>query len=199
MILIGIAGPTCSGKITLLNNLRKELGDSIGTLSFDDYFIGSDIQDVDTIENFETPDLYNFNAFYDDLRKLKKGQSITLRANSRESVESEIKEKTLKEAKIVIVEGWLLFHDPRCRELFDGKIYLNISEDSLTKRRYERTNGSKHWDSHDYIKAKIIPALHQYVEPQRDNADLVLSGDESEQVLLDKTITFIETISEPRY
>lgn len=192
MILVGISGVTCSGKTTLLHSLSEHYGDDIEALSFDDYFIGSDFQNVDDIEDFETPQFYNFDAFYTDLKSLKSGEPIRIRANSRESVDSGVGQKELSPKSLVVVEGWLLYHEPRIAELFDGKIYIDISEELLAKRRYERTKGAKHWDSPEYIKDKIIPAFYQYVKPQKELADLVLNASDTKQKLLDDTVGFID-------
>ena len=191
MTLVGIAGGTCSGKSTLLKNLKDELGDNISTLSFDEYFIGSDLYNLDDITNFEDPKLYNFGGFVRDLKTIKQGKTLVIRANSRESSELGVKEKTIAAKPIVIVEGWLVFHNPDARKLFDEKIFIEVSNEEIIKRRYARTKRSKHWDDHDYIKNKILPGHQKYVEPQREFADLVLDGMLPEKVLVGRVINFL--------
>lgn len=174
--LIGIAGSTCSGKSTLLKNLQTELGDAISTLTFDEYFIGSDLYDLDDITNFEDPELYNYAGFIEDLKKLKSGKSLGIRANSRESSHAGIKHKTIPSHPIIVVEGFLIFHDSQARDLFDKRLFIDLPDDEIVKRRHSRSSGSKHWDSLSYIQNKIIPYHHEYVTPQRRHAELVLDG-----------------------
>lgn len=192
MKLIGIAGSTCSGKSTLLKNLSEKHKDKISVLSFDEYFIGSDLYNLDDITNFEDPKLYNFDGFIRDLTLLKHGKPVTIRANSRESSEQGIKEKTVANKPIVIVEGWLVLHNPDARKLFDEKVFIDLPEEEIIKRRFARTKGSKHWDNHDYIKHKIIPGHRKYVEPQKEYADLILDGTRPKTELVDSFSTLIE-------
>lgn len=184
MKLIGIAGGTCSGKTTLLGNLIQKYGDAVSALSFDEYFIGSDLYDLDTITDFEDPHLYNFTGFVHDLEQLKQGKTVTIRANSRESSEQGITQKVIEAKPVVIVEGWLIYHDLKARDLFDHKIFIELEDDEIIKRRHARTQGSKHWDDYDYIQTKIIPGYRKYVDPQKQYADTILSGLRSQTELL---------------
>lgn len=149
MKLIGIAGGTCSGKSTLLRSLSDKLGDKVSTLSFDEYFVGSDKYDIDDITNFEDPRLYNFDKFIKDLESLKSGESLTIRANSRESAQAGIKEKIIASKSIIIVDGFLIFYRPEARRLFDKKLFIDLPDAEILKRRFARTKGTKHWDSHE--------------------------------------------------
>jgi uridine kinase len=196
--LIGIAGGTCSGKTTLLNNLKSRLATGVSTLTFDEYFIGSDLYNLDNITNFEDPKLYNYSKFIDDLRQLKSGQSLVIRANSRESSESDIKEKIIASKPIIVVEGFLIFHNPAARELFDKRIFIELPDDVILSRRFARTRGTKHWDSHNYIQNKIIPYHHKYVEPQRNYADYILNGIKSQEEMLEEVINFLKLTSYPK-
>jgi uridine kinase len=194
MQLIGITGGTCSGKTTLLTKLAAKHRNDIYTVSFDEYFIGSDLYNIDEITNFEDPALYNFDQFVTDLTLLKQGESLTIRANSRESSEMGIKQKIVANKPIVIVEGWLLFYNPKARELFDTKVYLDLPDDEIIARRYARSNGSKHWDSQDYIKNKIIPGQRMYVEPQKAYADIVLDGSQPREVLVERISELLQQL-----
>lgn len=190
--LIGIAGGTSSGKSTLLKMLQEELNDQISSLSFDEYFIGSDLYNLDEITNFEDPKLYNWPKFLADLRQLKNGESVTIRANSRESAELGIKERVVQARGKVVVEGWLIFHEPESTNLFDKKIFIEIPDEEIIRRRHSRTRGSRHWDSHEYINKKILPNHHLYVDPQKVEADLVLDGLKPTSELLSQVIDFIK-------
>ena len=192
MKLIGIAGGTSSGKTTLLKGLQEKLGGQIATLSFDDYFIGSDLYDLDEITDFEDPKLYNWPKFLEDLRQLKAGKSIIIRANSRESSQGGIKEKTIQAKPMVVVEGWLIFHNPEPAALFDKKIFIEIPENEIILRRHARSQGTTHWDSSEYINSRILPGHHKYVAPQKTVADLVLDGLKPPEELASQVTTFIK-------
>jgi len=194
MRLIGIAGGTSTGKSTLLRSLSEKLGDKVSTLSFDDYFIGSDLYNLDDITNFEDPKLYNYKQFIHDLKALKNGNAIKIRANSRESSKAGIKERTIANKPIVVIEGWLIYYWPQARSLFDKKIFIHLSDEEICERRFARTKGTRHWDSYDYIKNKIIPGHHKYVEPQKEYADLVLDGSLTPKTLTNDVVKIVQSL-----
>lgn len=195
MIIVGIGGGTCSGKSTLLHGLAKRLGHRASVMSFDDYFIGSDLYNLDEIADFEEPGLCNFESFVKDLEEIKQGKEITIRANSRESVAAGIKERIVQSKPIVIVEGWLIYHDPLARKLFDLKLFVEIPEDEIVRRRFGRSKGSKHWDDHDYINNKILPGYKRYVVPQRRYADLILDGMQAQADLVEESLSIIAELN----
>ncbi|MBW4061325.1 AAA family ATPase [Candidatus Saccharibacteria bacterium] len=190
--LIGIAGGTSSGKTTLLKKLKEQLGDNVSTLSFDEYFIGSDLYNLNDITNFEDPKLYNWPKLLEDLTQLSEGRSITIRANSRESAEQGVKEKAVEARAKIIVEGWLVFYDPEISALFDKKIFIEVPDQEIIKRRHARTSGTRHWDSHEYINSKILPNHHMYVDPQKRLADLILDGLLPVEVLVGQVVKFMQ-------
>ncbi len=174
--LIGIAGSTCSGKTTLINALQKEFGIKLTTLSFDEYFIGSDKYNLDKITNFEVPKLYDYEKFIKDLEHLKNGKDLFIRTNSRESSEIGITKKIIKCKPTIVVEGFLIFYEKAARDLFDSRIFIDLPDDEILRRRFARTKGSTHWNSREYIQNKIIPYHHKYVEPQKVFAHKSIDG-----------------------
>lgn len=182
--LIGIAGSSCSGKTTLLKAIKDKFGDGTSTLSFDEYFVGNTKYDLDSITNFERPDLYDYDKFVADLKLLKSGKDLKINTNSRESQQGGQSKAIIKSNSIIFVEGFLIFYAKEARDLFETKVYIDLDDDEILKRRFARSAGDKHWDSTEYIQSKLIPYHHKYVEPQRKYADLVLSGKDTAQQLL---------------
>jgi uridine kinase len=189
--LVGIAGGTCSGKTTLLKSLQSRFQDKISAFSFDEYFVGSDKYNVDDITNFEDPKLFDFLRFISDLQKLKNGNSLEIRANSRESSQSGVDKKVIVSRPLIVVEGFLIFYIAEARSFFDKKIFIELPDDEIIKRRFARTKGTKHWDSHAYIQNKLIPYHQKYVEPQKKYVDLVIDGMQPIDKISDQVIEFI--------
>ena len=93
-MLIGITGGSCTGKSTLVTLLEQSLGGNCTVLSFDDYFIGLE-QLKDEIDDWKTPELYRYDDYIRDVQKLSRGESITIKTESRECMKSGIKSKTI--------------------------------------------------------------------------------------------------------
>lgn len=175
--LVGLAGTSCSGKTTLSIELEKQLGEIATRLSFDDYYIPRSQRPNPTAPE-EGPDMYDIGRFVQDLKLLKSGKSITIPANSRESGEQGITRRTIQPKPIILVDGYLIFHDPQAREAFDHKVFIEIPEDEIVLRRQKRrhpTNPIRH-DTDEYIHTRVIPVNREYVLPQKRFADTVLDG-----------------------
>ncbi len=76
--VIGLTGPTCSGKTTAAKKLISHLGDSrkiVHVISLDDFFKDDfskeDLKDTDlTKADFDSPDTFDIEIFYDFVRDL---------------------------------------------------------------------------------------------------------------------------------
>jgi uridine kinase len=191
-MIIGIAGGSCSGKTTILKELRARLGDDMATLSFDEYFVGTAKLEGKEIDDWESPSLYNYQDFIADLKQLKAGKPITITPNSRESSKAGIRQLAISPHRYTIVEGFLIFHSPEARELFNKRIFIELPEDEIIRRRLARAEGTSRWDSPDYINNRLIPGHKRYVEPQKESADLIVDGLQSPHKIADQIIAFIE-------
>ncbi|HUW24116.1 MAG TPA: AAA family ATPase [Patescibacteria group bacterium] len=185
-MLVGICGGSCSGKTALVKELQAKLLDKIAVVSFDDYFLGADKLDYEKVTDWESPNLYDYEKFIDDLSRLKQGQEIRFESHSRESDDEGIKEKTVPPKALTIVEGFLIYYHPVARSFFDKRIFIELPEDEILKRRIARRKGNKHWDNSQYLKTKFLESQRKFVFPQKKYADLVMDGNEPVGVLVEK-------------
>lgn len=171
---IGIAGGSGSGKSTLAVALAKKYPDQIAILHLDDY--GAKKEHIPMLNGFlnrEHPDAIRFDDLHRDLHALQSGRAITVRTKSElynpsYTLEEDNKiEYTIEPKHIIIVEGYLVFHDARIRDLMDKKIYLDMPiEESLQRRTKFRDE--------EYFKKVLVPMHHQYIEPTKQYADVVI-------------------------
>ena len=122
VIVIGISGPTTSGKSTISEKLQQKFNCKI--ICVDNYFkINSEMPKVEinglTILDFDDKDAIEWNYLIEDIEKEK-----------------------IKSKDFLIVEGFLLFGDPKIYDIID--ILINISfdtekdEEIAFKRRLNR-------------------------------------------------------------
>ena len=139
-IVIGIAGGTGSGKSTMIRNISRKFGESIALLSHDFYYKAHD--DMPYEErcklNYDHPDAFDSDMFIEDIKKLRAGEPIfrpvydfTIHNRVEEVVE-------VKPAKVLIVEGILIFAEEKMREMFDIKLYIDTDPDVRILRRIMR-------------------------------------------------------------
>lgn len=172
---VGIAGGSGSGKSTLAVALAKKYPDKIAIVHLDDYETPkSAIPMLDGFLNREHPDAIDFDTLHQDLHALRNGQAITVRTkselyNPNYTLERNNKIEYLIEPKpIIIVEGYLVFHDHRIRDLMNVKIYLDMPIEASLKRRTK-------FKDETYFQKVLIPMHYQYIEPTKQYADLVIN------------------------
>jgi len=190
MEIIGICGGSCSGKSTIVNSLTNQLK-NLTVVHFDDFFVGKDKLEGQDIKNWENPNLYRLNDYEDTLKKLKKNENVLIEANSRESRHEGIKTRVIKPNDYVIVEGFLTFYTLESRKYFDKKIYLDIPEEEIIKRRHERMkNGGGHY-SDEYIRKTLIEEHRKNVLPQKQFADLIVDATKTPEEIVGEALSFI--------
>lgn len=119
-IFIGIAGGTGSGKTTLTEHLVSRFGDDIAVVHHDNYYKRQDCSFEERCkQNYDHPDAFDTDLMIQDLKKLKAGQTIycpvydyALHNRTDQTVE-------IRPAKVIIVEGILIFQNKELRDLLD--------------------------------------------------------------------------------
>jgi uridine kinase len=170
--LIGIMGPSCSGKSTLAARLAQEL-DSV-VISLDDYW-NPEYQPplVGRWKNRELPGNIDFDHLYRDLADLKSGKSINAPRFSHR--DDSFTYHIVEPSPIIIVEGYLLFHDERIRDILDLKAFLDLDDEEMVRRRIAR-NRSNRPHRHEYYRDIVVAEYRKYGMPAKAHADILLDG-----------------------
>lgn len=193
--LLGIAGATCSGKTTLERKLAEHYKPGIDILPFDDMCIPyQELGEVE-VDDWEQPHMYKFDEYVRHLRALADGQAVTFAANSWQSYQEGIKERTVWPRRLVVSVGFLAMHDQRARELFDNTIFIDIPEEVIEERRVARDSAPGFLDEEgmrEYVHRHILPAHRQYVVPQAGYANVIIDGTLSEDEVLARVLEHIE-------
>lgn len=174
--LVGIAGPSCSGKSTLQANLQSELGNEIAVFPFDDLFTGAESTNKDTAIDREGPDMYRWDDYFDHMSSLKHGLDVNMITNSKESVEAGIKSRVIVPRPVIVAAGFLALHNEEVNALFDSTIFIDLNDDEIVRRRLARATPGDSLDSIDYIKSAVLPGNQKYVLPQRTAAEHIVDG-----------------------
>lgn len=192
-VFIGIAGGSTSGKTTLTAELARQWGDRVATLSYDEYYI-SRSKRPPVVEE-ESPEIYNNNAFLRDLKRLKVGQPIEIASDSRETAQLGVGTRRVEPRPIILVEGYLIFHDPEVKSLFDKKFFVELSENEMVKRRIQRRDplNPSRFDTDDYIQNVMLTGHRKYVLPQKNFVDVILDGKLSVKELAKKLELALQT------
>ncbi len=140
MKIIGIGGPSCSGKSTLAKNVEQELN----ALRFSvDSFYKKDAPKIyianskgELVRTFERPELYDGAYVAECISELKKGNKIEYCLfDWKEKIE---KVYSAKPTDVLIVEGFLMYTYPELKEIIDYAFYVDIPYDEMLYRREQR-------------------------------------------------------------
>ena len=178
VLFIGIAGGTGSGKTTLTEHLATRFATDISVVHHDNYYKRQTCSYEERCKtNYDHPDAFDTDLMIEHLKALKRGEAIrcpvydyTIHNRTDETVE-------VQPTKVVIVEGILIFQDPRLRELLDIKIFVETDADVRILRRalrdVEQRGRSMQSVVQQYLTT-VKPMHEQFVEPTRKFADIVV-------------------------
>lgn len=180
--IIGIAGPSSSGKTELARQLCLKLpGTSI--VSLDSYYRA--ISHLPLAEraktNFDHPDALDWELLHEHLSDLAAGRAF------EEPVYSFAEHTRLPGARMiepheyVIVEGLFVFYWPELRDILDTKVFVQTDPDVCFARRLSRDvaeRGRTPESVREQYARTVLPGAEWFVYPTRKHADLVVSGEE---------------------
>ena len=184
--VIGIAGGSGSGKSTFAKRIKEEFADSVSLISCDNYYLPhNDLTLEERAQlNYDAPEALEFDLMVSHIEALKNGQAVqcpvydfTKHTRSDRTVE-------ILPRPIILIDGILIFHDPKLREQADLKIYVETDADERILRRARRDIMERGRDLDSVIKqylTTVKPMHNTYVNPTKVYADVILNGGRNEQ------------------
>ena len=179
-MIIGICGGTGSGKTTVANRILETVSaDEVVFIQQDLYY--RDLKDMPldyrNAANFDHPDALDNDLLINHLKKLRAGESVELpiydfKTHTRLPATTRVEPKP-----IVIVEGILIFAEPRLLEQMDIKVFVDTPDDIRFIRRLRRDLAERGRTLESVIEQYIgtVRPMHmQFVEPSKRHADIII-------------------------
>ena len=183
--LIGIAGPSGSGKSFLASYLKRALKAEV--LELDRYY--RDLSHLPLAErasiNFDAPEALEHELLIEQVRRLRNRETVQLPVYDFTIHTRVAKTETLPPSEIIIVEGLFTLHWPGLRELLDTKVYVDLHDELCLTRRTDRDvreRGRTVESVMEQFEATVAPMAQRYVRPSSAHADVVVIGNESIEV-----------------
>ena len=113
----------------------------------------------------------------EQLKELKAGKAIRCPVYSYADHQRTSETELIRPSKVVIVEGILIFQDPRLREMLDIKIFVETDADVRILRRALRDVRDRGRTLESVITqylTTVKPMREQFVEPSRKYADIIV-------------------------
>ena len=189
VMVIGLAGGTGSGKTTITKKLMQRFGGEVSVIYHDNYYKAH--HDMPYEEraklNYDHPDAFDNELFVQAVRDLKAGKDVICPVYDYSIHDRSEKTIVVKSAKVVIVEGILIYAVPELRELMDIKLFVDTDADVRILRRIRRDvrdRGRSLESVIDQYLTTVKPMHEQFVEPSKRYADLIIPEGGHNQVAM---------------
>ena len=198
MLIIGIAGGSGSGKTTVVRAIANQLKENVVVIPQDSYYkdLSHASEEEKRTHNFDHPDSVDFDLLHEQLQELKEGKTVEQPIYSYLTCgRSKDETLTVKPADIIIVEGILIFTDAKLRQLMDIKIFVDADDDDRVMRVISRDIAERgktvDWVIERYTNT-VKPMYHQFIEPSKRYADVIIPQGGHNQVAIDMISATIE-------
>ncbi len=179
-MIIGICGGTGSGKTTVANRILESVSaHEVVFIQQDSYYRNlKDLPlDYRQVANFDHPDALDNDLLVNHMRKLKAGEAIELPLYDFKTHTRLLETRAVDPKPIVIVEGILIFAEPRLLEQMDIKVFVDTPDDIRFIRRLRRDiaeRGRTLESVIDQYISTVRPMHMQFVEPSKRHADVII-------------------------
>lgn len=179
-MIIGICGGTGSGKTTIARAIVEAVGEKkVVLVEQDSYYRNLSDMPLDERHqaNFDHPDSLDSDMLVNHILRLKQGLSAEMPLYDFKTHTRSDKIEIIEPKPVVIVEGILIFAEPRVLDLLDVRIYVDTPDDIRLMRRLKRDfteRGRSFERTLEQYDRTIRPMHFEFVEPSKRHADVII-------------------------
>jgi len=179
--VIGIAGGSGSGKSTFAQRLKDRFPEDIALVSCDNYYLARHDMPLEERkkQNYDSPEAFEFDLMVQQIATLKAGQDILCPVYDFTRHDRSDDTLYIAAKPVVLIDGILIFSEPRLRQLMDMKIYVETDADERILRRVKRDMRERGRDLDGIIRqylTTVKPMHNTFVEPTKAFADIIING-----------------------
>jgi len=178
--LIGVAGGSSSGKTTIAQRLADLVGsEHVSLIKLDSYYVRRTHEPMElrAAADYDHPDAFDWDLFDEHLGTLVDGASVEIPVYDFTIHDRSGESETVHPTRVVVIEGILVLWEPRLRERFDLKIFVDTPADLRIIRRLRRDVAERGRTPesilHQYLET-VRPAHEQFIEPSKQYADVIV-------------------------
>ncbi len=179
-MIIGICGGTGSGKTTIARKIVDSVGaQNVVLVEQDSYYRNLSDMPLDERHqaNFDHPDSIDSDMLVNHLIRLKQGLAVEMPLYDFVTHTRSDRIEVIEPKPVVIVEGILIFAEPRVLDLLDIRIFVDTPDDVRLMRRLKRDiteRGRTFERTLDQYERTIRPMHFEFVEPSKRHADIII-------------------------
>ena len=179
--VIGIAGGSGSGKSTFAQRLKNRFPEDIALVSCDNYYLARHDMPLEERkkQNYDSPEAFEFDLMVQQIAALKDGQTIQCPVYDFTQHDRSDQVVTIEARPVVLIDGILIFTEPKLRQLMDMRVYVETDADERILRRVKRDMRERGRDLDgiiDQYLTTVKPMHNAFVEPTKAFADIIING-----------------------
>ncbi len=194
---LGIAGGSGSGKSTIARAILKALPEGAGVLLEQDHYYRAQshlsLAEREQV-NYDHPDSLEFDLLLAHLGELAAGRPIVRPTYDFAHHDRAAEGERMVATRVVVVEGILVLTEPRLRERFDVKLFVDTDADIRLMRRIRRDlehRGRTFAQVRKQYYDTVRPMHMAFVEPSKRFADLIVPEGGQNLVALDLILSHL--------
>jgi uridine kinase len=193
--VVGICGRSCCGKGVVAEALAS-VNYNVLHINMDSFFKVNPqpTQQYKGYPNWDCTEALMIDSLVDFVKNLKLGRAVRLPSRGWTDVfDVEISPEELRKRNLILIEGFLLFAVNDLADLFDSKIFIDVSDLNILYRRLLR---DKSMEKINYIYEVVIPMSNKHEQKQRTNADVIFDGNvKKDKIIANMTMYINDTLS----
>uniref|UniRef100_A0A0D3F3H2 Uridine kinase n=1 Tax=Oryza barthii TaxID=65489 RepID=A0A0D3F3H2_9ORYZ len=197
--VIGVAGGASSGKSTVCKMIIDQLRDQrVVVVTQESFYYGLSDEELVHVHdyNFDHPDAFDTELLLSCMENLKHGKAVDIPNYNFKTYKSVASARKVNPSDVIILEGILVFHDSRVRDLMNMKIFVDTDADVRLTRRIRRDTIEKGRDIKtvlDQYSKFVKPAFEDFILPTKKYADIIIPRGGDNDVAIDLIVQHIRT------
>ena len=193
-VVIGIAGPSCSGKSFIAEKFRQSRPNEVVVVDLDSYYKEEAV--VSKLEfTHDNPNAVDIAQATIDIVQLVSGREVRIPQYCLDTHKLKEETKLLVPKPIILLEGLFAFASEQLRRQINIKLWMEAGETRRYTRRLERDQKPPRNRSISEIISRwnrdVVRSHEKYLHQYREHADLIVVNDYDDQ---SKTTLIVEMI-----
>ena len=179
-LIVGIAGGSGSGKSTVARRIAASLAaPDVAFIDMDAYYRNFAHLPMDERRrvNWDHPEALDLDLLVEQLDELRAGRAIEKPVYDFITHTRAPRTERIEPARVVVIDGILLFADERVRALCDVKVFVDADADVRLIRRIRRDIAERGRPLDEILEqylSTVQPMHLQFVEPSKRYADVIV-------------------------
>ncbi|BAQ23984.1 uridine kinase [Streptococcus troglodytae] len=199
-IIIGVTGGSGGGKTSVSRAILANFPNAkIAMIEHDSYYKDQSHLTFEerVTTNYDHPLAFETDLLIDHLKELIAGRPVDIPIYDYTQHTRSEKSYRQEPQDVFIVEGILVLEDQRLRDLMDIKLFVDTDDDIRIIRRIKRDMQERGRSLDSIIEqyTRVVkPMYHQFIEPTKRYADIVIPEGVSNLVAIDLINTKVASI-----